>query len=189
MKQARATANKLAALLLLAGLCHAGPTREERALVAFYTKHYPNAAQPEWLREVARESHKWLARLCLEDQLDTFLSMGHRESGFDPTLIGDDGRSYGAFQMLRENEPNWRAFWKARGYRLGGIDSLDTQAAFAAAEFYTKLRVARGNLWGGVRRYNGAGYRAMWYARNVMVSRKVIFKRPHPAGERVKFCQ
>lgn len=156
-------------------------------LVAFYKAHHPEI-QSAYLREVVHHTQKWAARLCLTHEIDTILSMGHRESGFDPTaddiaITGPGKNSVGIYQTRKDYRPWLRAFWLKRGYRLGADDDVETQVAFGVAEFYVHLGRSGGNVWGAVRRYNGSGHRAQEHARKVFVSRRVIFKRPHYDGE------
>lgn len=168
----------------------AGASKPERLLLKFYAKADPKVS-PVYLREVVRTSEKWLKRASLLNQEDTFLSMGHRESEFnmfadDVALTNKDNHSIGVYQTQEKLMPELRYWWHLRGYELGPNDSLDTQCAFGVAEFRIHLNRADGNVYGGVRRYNGAGRNAHKYARNVFISRRVIFGRPHEDGEAVK---
>lgn len=172
-------------LILLSSLAwnHAGASTKGR-LLRFYGKHYPKI-QAEYLAEVDDAVEKWAQRLCLSSEVDTMLSMIHRESHFDP--YADDGlgkrRSLGYMQTREEYMPMLREFWFEQGYHLGPDDSIDTQAAFGVAEFYMQLKRSDGNILGAVRRYNGSGPKAQLYAQRVFISRRVIFGRPHFDGE------
>ncbi len=179
----------LIALCLVMSGSISGASANEKALLKFYGKHYPKI-QSEYLQEVVRNTEKWAARDHLTNQVDTFLSMGHRESTFNPfaddrDLVGLKKHSVGLYQTRADYRIWLRNYWLLRGYTLGPDDSLDTQCAFGIAEFRVHLNRAGGNVWGGVRRYNGAGQAAREYARKVMVSRRIIFRHPYEDGESV----
>lgn len=162
-----------------------GSTREERALIRHYVHVMPKL-QPEYLSEVVRDTKRFARMLCLEGHLDTLLSMAHRESQFDMTLDSRPAEdSFGIYQVRRMYEASLRRFWQKRGVRLGDIEDAETQCAFGVAMFWIKLQKSGGNIWGGVRRYNGRGEQAHAYAKKVFISRRVIFGRPHADGERV----
>ena len=153
-------------------------------LIRFYHRHYPKI-QSEYLEEVSESTKKWARRVCLETELDTLLSIAHRESNFDMTATGNEYESSsGIFQVQEQYNDRLREFWFLNGYFLGRDDDVDTQCAFGVATFYIKLRNAHGSIYKAVRSYNGAGRAARQYAQNVFTSRKVIFKRAYVKGEK-----
>lgn len=168
----------------LAGLAMASPW-EEHQFIKFYERRYP-AIQKEYVYEIAKTSMKWAQRLCLEDQLDTLLSMVHVESN-DLNPYEDDRlglrRSLGFYQTREQYMPALRAFWKANGFDLGPNDSVDTQCAFGVAEFYMQLQIYKGSMWYAVKGYNGGGHKASEYAAVVFRFREKVFGRAHEEGE------
>lgn len=174
-------------LVAMATGAQGGATKEERVLVGFYRKHYPkHEYSVADLSTLARSTEKYARLLCLQGELDTLLALAHREAQCRKDRLGDDGKSFGAYQTLLDDMEEFRGFWKRRGIKLRPVMDLDTQCAFGVAEFYKKLLVSRGNVWGAVRRYNGSGPMAQRHARKVFVSRRVIFGRPHVEGERIR---
>ena len=83
-----------------------------------------------------------------------------QESRFHPNAVGDGGRSKSMFQIL--------------GWHHG--DPCDTRLALQVAEQHLdeKIKDARGNLWDGVRRYNGCGKQARLYRERVQQLYKEI---------------
>lgn len=167
----------------------AGASSNERLLLTYYAKHHPKM-QAEYLRDVIGYTEKWMKRARLESQVDTFLTMGDVESNFDPTcddkdIVGPKNNSIGIYQTQRKQMIDLRNWWLARGYELGNSEDIETQCAFGVAEFRIHLDRQRGNLWSGVRHYNGGGVKAYRYASKVFRMRRVIFHRPHVDNERV----
>lgn len=184
-----AARNSLLAFLLLAN-SGIGASSGEKRLFAFYAKNYPEI-QLEYLSEVVSDTKRYAKKLCLGGELDTLLSMAHRESHFDmfaDTRPVED--SFGIYQTRIQYEGRLRRFWLNRGVTLGSIEDVETQCAFGVAEFWLHLQAAGGNIWGAVRRYNGSGAAAHRHAKKVFISRRVIFGRPHVDGEKVPVgCQ
>lgn len=164
-----------------------GASSHERLLLRFYGRHYPKI-QREYLQEVVGHVDKWAPRAWLGYEKDTFLSMIHRESEFDPTSVDYQPRpassSVGICQVSLELRPYVRRWWKARGYEIGPDGDAEAEVALGLGAFRIKLDVAKGNVWGGVRRYNGGGPKAQQYARNVFKTRASVFGRPYVDGER-----
>jgi len=149
--------------------------------------------QREYLREVVGYVDKWAPRAWLGYEKDTFLSMIHRESEYDPTSVdvrpNPKSNSVGICQVSLEFNPYVRKWWKARGYELGPDDDIETQVALGLGAFRMKLDDAKGNVWGGVRRYNGgirgqkSWKQAQGYAKNVFITRAKVFGRPYVDNE------
>lgn len=139
----------------------------------------------EHLREVVTQVEAYAGLLCIDDQVDTILSMIKAESDFRPHVVGDDGRSHGIGQTLKEDFSRWRKFWRKRGVELGSFYELETQIAFCVAEFYDKLYQAqpKGSVWSAVRRYNGWDRRSLRYLKRVKQFRGKIFHRPDTGDE------
>ena len=138
--------------------------------------------------EICQDTDKWAKRLKLHHETDTLLCMAHRESALDPTtddvlIVGPKRHSVGIYQTRVDYMPWLRQLWLERGYKLGPDDDIDTMCAYGVMEFYFHLKHWDGNVWLGVRHYNGSGPKAREYARRVFVSRRVIFHRPHFEGE------
>jgi hypothetical protein len=173
----------LAALVLLARLAKAETYAYADTLNAFYADHRDARPDPEVVREAAEATQTAASFLCLDAQVDTMLSQWHRESAYDPASV--DGDSRGISQVRIRELPRWRAFWAARGVRLGNFyTSVQTQAFYGVAAFYEKLQAAHGNVHEAVKSYNGRGRMARRYAHRVFISRKIIFGRPWRPGER-----
>jgi hypothetical protein len=170
----------------MTGALQSAPSSQEKALLYFYFKADPSV-QPAFLSEVVHGTEKYAKKLGLSSQVDTLLSMAHRESGFNP--YADDGlgkrRSLGFYQTREQYREMLYKFWLDRKVRLGPWDSVDTQCAFGVAEFWIKLQASKGNVWEAVRRYNGGGVKAREYAAKVMISRRAIFHRKHRKGEKI----
>ena len=126
-----------------------------------------------------QETERFAEMLGLTLHVPTMLAMWHRESGFSE-IKGDDRKSFGITQTLYRDERRWRKFWKKRGLGFGSLDDPSTQIAFGVAEFSECLRMARGNEFDAVRRYNGSGAAARRHARKVFRTRQVVFKVPPP---------
>ena len=138
------------------------------------------------LDKTVKTAYKYSSLLGIQDQVDTELAIFHTESRFDPTATGDHNRSFGIGQTARKQEDRWRRFWwKRYGILLEKSDSVETQVAYAIAEYAFCLGKAHGDVKDAVRRYNGAGPKARAYVVRVMRARRLLFAHQFKAGETV----
>lgn len=142
-------------------------------------------------KDIVRQSvlytYEAASMLRLESQVDTLLSMWHRESTYDPSATDPGGESVGICQTQPKDSTRWRKFWLERGVTLGPFTDVKTQIFFGVSAFNEKLKHSKGNVKEAVRRYNGAGEMARLYARRVLWSRRLIFGHGynHKKGERL----
>lgn len=120
------------------------------------------------------------AILCMDDMVQSYLSMIHRESGFDPAT--DDKDSRHVAQVRRRYEKRLTKAWKALGVDFKG-DGIKASVYMGMMMFRDKLREAHGDVFGGIRRYNGKGPKAELYAYRVLASRQRIFGQVHYPDE------
>jgi hypothetical protein len=153
---------------------HAPPTPGDR-MAAFYDA-VPIRRSEGHIEFVAEETARFAKELNIERYTEIMLCMWHRESAFQQHL--NDGDSYGVTQVRKRYWKRLYKFWLDRGHVLGDISDPSTQAAFGVAMFHEHLKLADGNPWEAVRRYNGSGPKAMRYLKRVRASYKRIYGRP-----------
>ena len=176
----------LALILFSSTLAAASPQSYIKKMTPFVTEGH------QWhMEEAVRSSFEAAKALGITSPsqtdlfISTYLSQLMQESSMDPSVKSFDG-SAGIAQTLVEDNPQWGRFWLSRKVVLEPFDeSVRTQVFYGASALYVKLRHSKGDLWGAVRRYNGAGKAAELYVRRVMKIRAVIFKRPYTPGEKI----
>ncbi len=137
--------------------------------------------------EVANAAEEACSRLCLDDQLQTFLAIIHRESYFRQDAQGKPGEdSRGVAQVRRIYEKKLRRAWRHLGIRLGPASEIRTQVFLGAMVYRDKLASAGGDVRKAVRSYNGSTRLKVTalYADRVFASRARIFRSPYEPGER-----
>lgn len=156
-------------------------------MLRFYAKQ-DIVENKEIVTKAVMYTYEAASLLSLTAQVDTLLSMWHRESTYNPAATDPGGDSVGICQTQPKDSVHWRKFWHRRGIKLGPFTDVRTQIFFGVAAFNQKLKDAHGNVKEAVRRYNGAGPMAQLYARRVLWSRKLIFGRGynHKKGERLQ---
>ena len=144
----------LLACLVFLGSCQQQPKPEHRLteletrLAKFIIAHQgPDPVNTAIILATAKRPRLMAAIAC-------------QESGFKSNAVGDGGRSKSMFQIL--------------GWHHG--DPCDTLLALRLAEAHLegKIKDARGDLWDGVRRYNGRGQQARVYRERVAALYKEI---------------
>jgi hypothetical protein len=148
------------------------PSRVE-LLAEFYERCSPDCVNMDVVAQVVAHAEDAAALLCIEDQVETFLAIVHRESHFRPKT--DDGDSRGVAQVRRRYEHRLRQAWKRLGVELGSVSDLKTQVYMGMMMFRDKLRVSNGYVLGAVKAYNGTGDAAELYAYRVLASRGRMF--------------
>jgi hypothetical protein len=120
-----------------------------------------------------KETERYAAMLGVQEHVPKMLCMWHRESSYDQKLT--DGDSFGMTQVRRRYWKRLYRFWQAKGVELGSIHDPSTQIAFGVAMYAEHLKLAKGDGWEAVRRYNGSGWRARRYQNRVRITYDIVF--------------
>ncbi len=156
------------------------------ALESYYRSHNTDFRRQS-IGPCVASAEYYAAKLSLSSHIKDILTIPHVEStwGFDKGHYrhdiksdgwGDDGKSFGKWQVqLGLHEADGRAFWRRHGETLGANSDCDTQAALAVYVYYKVLQSAHGNTFDALRRYNGRGAPAIFYAKQVKKYSREIF--------------
>lgn len=170
------------------------PAPDPRQQLRAYYKSCGDCVNFKIMDEAIYHTEGAAVLLCVEDELDTMLSMWVTESHFDPKvsdekLVGYKNRSVGISQTKRKYFKRLYAEWLKRGVKLGPFSEIKTQVYFGVMEYRDFLGYTRGDVKEAVRAYNGGGrggpglVKARRYSDKVMKRRGLIFGRHYVKGE------
>lgn len=105
------------------------------------------------------EMKRLIIRVAEEEGVpaNVLLAIAEKESGFNPRALGDNGKSYGMFQIYTTAHPDYR----------GGFDP-EQNTRYAARMVKGLMQRYPNNLGKVFERYNGSGRMAKNYATDVM---------------------